>query len=204
VLVHNAIWDDFSAAFVERARRLRLGAPLADGTHLGPAATAAHRETVERYVGLGVEEGARCELGGEPPADPALRDGFWTRPAVMLDVTPEMTIAQEEIFGPVPALMRFSDEDDAIRIANSTRFGLASAVWTRDIGRAERVVDALDAGTVWVNCYRVLHWSVPFGGWRRSGIGRENGTEAMHEYTQVKSVMTATGPHAPDPFGLES
>jgi acyl-CoA reductase-like NAD-dependent aldehyde dehydrogenase len=120
----------------------------------------------------------------------------------MLDVTPAMTIAQEEIFGPVPALMRFSDEEEAIAIANSTRYGLASGLWTRDLARAERVVDEIDAGMLWVNSYRVLHWAVPFGGYRRSGLGRENGLEALHEYTRVKSVMTATTAVAADPFEL--
>jgi aldehyde dehydrogenase (NAD+) len=203
VLVQDSIWDRFTDAFVERAGRLRVGGAQDARTHIGPVATDAHRRRIERYIQIGIDEGATCRLGAERPSDPALANGFYVQPAVMVDVTSQMTIAQDEIFGPVPALMRFSDEDDAIRIANSTRYGLSSGLWTKDISRAERVVDALDAGMLWINCYRVLHWAVPFGGYRRSGMGRENGTDALREYTHVKSVMTATNPSAVDPFHLE-
>lgn len=202
ILIEAPIWERFSDAFVRRAARLRVGAALAEGTHIGPVATDAHRRRIERYVELGIEEGATCHLGAERPDDRELAGGFYVRPAVLADVTSDMTVAQDEIFGPVPALMRFDGEAEAIEIANSTRYGLASGLWTRDLGRAERVADAIDAGTVWVNCYRVLHWAIPFGGYRRSGIGRENGREALHEYTQVKSVVTSATPQTSDPFGL--
>jgi aldehyde dehydrogenase (NAD+) len=197
--VHASLYDEVLERVRERARAIRIGDPLDDETDLGPLALLEQLRKVERYVASGLDEGATLVTGGTPP-DPE-RPGWFFTPTVFADVTNDMTIAREEIFGPVLALMRFADEEEAIRLANDTSYGLAAGIWTRDLGRAHRVAARLDAGTVWINTYRSLSPQSPFGGFKGSGIGKENGFEVIHEYTRVKSVWVNTSDAPPDdPF----
>ena len=140
--------------------------------------------------------------GGGRPNDPELANGYFHEPTVLTGVTNDMRVAREEIFGPVVSVLSFDDEDDAVRIANDTEFGLAAGIWTRDGQRAHRVAHQLSAGTIWVNAYRTLAYNVPYGGFKQSGIGRENGLEGMDEYLQTKSVWVELSGETRDPFKL--
>lgn len=167
---------------------------------MGTVAFRGQYEKVLRYIEIGKEEGAKLLHGGQPPDDPALSQGLYVLPTIFGDVDNDMRVAREEIFGPVVCLLRFEDEEEATRIANDTDFGLAAGVWTENVARAHRMVGKLRAGTVWVNAYRKTNYATPFGGFKQSGIGRENGVEAMREYTEVKSVWIDTGGSIADPF----
>lgn len=202
VLVQASIWDEFVPRFVERAKRIKVGPSMDPTSNIGPLATGSHWTKVRDLVEAGVKEGAVRLLGATIAELPS--DGYFYPVTVLSDVTTDMTVAQEEIFGPVVTLIKFKDEADAIQKANSTQYGLASGLWTRDGQKAERVAQALQAGMIWINCYRILHWAVPFGGHKRSGIGHENGITAVNEYTQTKSVMSASYSSQPDPFHLDN
>lgn len=200
LLVHDDVFDAFAERFAASAARLRVGDPRSPATHLGPLASAQQLDRVRGYVQRAVAAGARVLTGGESPAQPGeLAGGYWYAPTVLSDVTPDMEICREEVFGPVTTLQRFWTEDEAVALANDVQFGLAAGLWTRDAARAHRVSRRLAAGTVWVNTYRAIDWRVPFGGYKQSGLGRENGLEALREHTQVKAVVTGFGPAA-DPF----
>jgi aldehyde dehydrogenase (NAD+) len=200
VLVEDGIYDEFAERLVEKAKSVRLGDPLDPESEMGTVAFKGQYEKVLRYVEIGKEEGAKLLYGGEPPDDPTLSNGLFILPTIFGDVDNDMRIAREEIFGPVVCLLRFGDEEEAVRIANDTEFGLAAGVWTSNVGRAHRMVGRLRAGTVWVNTYRKTNYATPFGGFKQSGLGRENGIEVMREYTEVKSVWIDTGGTIADPF----
>jgi (Z)-2-((N-methylformamido)methylene)-5-hydroxybutyrolactone dehydrogenase len=202
VLVQDTIYDEFAEKLVDRTSKIRLGNPLDMETEMGTVAFEGQHEKVLRYIGIGVSEGAKLLHGGKRPTTDELRDGFFVEPTIFGDVDNSMRIAQEEIFGPVVCLIRFKDEADALRIANDTEFGLASAVWTKDVQLAHRMASKLNAGTVWINNYRKVSYASPFGGYKASGIGRENGIHAVYEYTQVKSVWIDTGNIITDPFKI--
>ncbi len=200
VLVHEDVRDEFIERFTERARSVELGDPMDRDTQMGPVAFRDQWEKVRHYIDLGAEEGAEIAFGGEQPAD--LPGECFIQPTVLVDVKNDMQVAREEIFGPVASVITVSDEEDAIETANDTDYGLAAGVWTEDMRQAHRVADAVEAGTVWVNEYRTLSLRSPFGGFKDSGLGRENGAEALDEYRQSKSVWIDLSGEVDDPFTM--
>lgn len=190
VFVQRGIKARFLERLRERTEAIRLGDPMDEATQMGPVISAAQHAKVMAYIEAGRREGARLITGGT--AGP--NAGFWIRPTVFADVTDTMTIAREEIFGPVMAVLDFDTEDEVIARANATDFGLAAGVFTADMARAHRVIGRLEAGTCWINAYNLTPVEAPFGGVKRSGVGRENGHAAVEHYTQVKSVYVNMGP----------
>lgn len=197
LLVQSSIRDVFIEKLLEVAGKIRLGDPMEASTNVGPIATAPQFHKVLRYIDIAHADGARCILGGRKASGPDLGAGQFVEPTIFADVTPEMRIAREEVFGPILAVMSFEDEAEAVRIANDVAYGLVAGVWTTNISRAMRMFRKLDVGTVWVNTYRTYSPMVPFGGMKRSGIGRENGIEAIHEYMETKSVFISSAENAP-------
>lgn len=191
VFVQRGIKDRFLARLAERTAAITLGDPLDMATQMGPLVSAAQRDKVMGYVETAKAEGARLICGGAVGADLA---GCFVQPTVFADVTDTMTLAREEVFGPVMAVLDFADEEEAVTRANATEFGLAAGVFTADLTRAHRVVAALEAGTCWINAYNLTPVEGPFGGSKLSGVGRENGKAAVEHYTQIKSVYVGMGP----------
>jgi aldehyde dehydrogenase (NAD+) len=202
LLLQDGIHDAFVDRLLAVAGTARMGDPMDPATQVGPVTTQQQFEKVLRYIDLARDEGARLLLGGRRGDLPECASGWFVQPTIFGEVRNDMRIAQEEVFGPVLSILRFKDEADAIAIANDVRFGLAAAVWTSDIGRALRMSEKLRAGTVWVNTYRAVSYMAPFGGYKDSGLGRENGIEAIREYLQVKSVWINSGAVAGNPFVL--
>jgi (Z)-2-((N-methylformamido)methylene)-5-hydroxybutyrolactone dehydrogenase len=201
-LIHRPIHAEFVERLLALAKTARMGDPLDASTQVGPVTTRPQYDKVLDYIRIAKEEGAVCRLGGGPAARPECGTGWFVEPTVFTDVKPEMRIANEEVFGPVLSIIPFDDEDEAVRIANGTVYGLAAGVWTKSIRRALLMSERLEAGTVWVNTYRAVSYMSPFGGYKRSGIGRESGAEAIREYLQTKSVWIDIAGNAPNPFVL--
>jgi acyl-CoA reductase-like NAD-dependent aldehyde dehydrogenase len=188
-LVQHTIYDRVVADLTGKAAAIRVGNPLLPETEMGPLITAAHRDKVRGWLSIGESEGARRVTGGVLPEDPALAKGSFLTPAVLADVDNEMRVAREEIFGPVLSIIPFRDEEDAVRLANASRYGLSGSLFTRDIGRALRVARAVETGVLSVNSSRSVFLEAPFGGVKESGLGRELGLAALEHYTETKSVF---------------
>ncbi|KAA0892722.1 aldehyde dehydrogenase [Pusillimonas sp. ANT_WB101] len=200
LLVQRSIHDEFVKRLLEVARSARMGDPMSADTQVGPVTTPPQFKKVLDYIDVAKKEGATVVLGGKKGTAPECGNGWFVEPTIFTGVRNDMRIAQEEVFGPVLSIISFEDEADALRIANDVRFGLAAAVWTTDIGRAIRMSEKLQAGTVWVNTYRAVSFMAPFGGYKDSGLGRENGIEAVKAFLQTKSVWINTGAVASNPF----
>jgi aldehyde dehydrogenase (NAD+) len=188
LLVHEQVADQVVEKIAERAKKMTPGDPLDPKTRMSPVISQEQLDRVLGYIEVGTREGARLVTGGKRAAYRGGETGYWIEPTIFDQVKPEHTIAQEEIFGPVLAAVRFQDEEEAIEIANRTIYGLAAGVWTNDLKRAHRVAQRLEAGTVWINTYHPLDAASPFGGYKQSGYGRELGAYALDLYTQIKSV----------------
>jgi acyl-CoA reductase-like NAD-dependent aldehyde dehydrogenase len=199
-LIHRPILDRFTDELLALAKTAKMGDPLDSNTQVGPITTRPQYDKVLDYIRIAKAEGAVCRLGGGPAQRPECGSGWFVEPTIFTGVKPEMRIAQEEVFGPVLSIIPFDTEDDAVRIANGTVYGLAAGVWTKSIRRALSMSERLEAGTVWVNTYRAVSYMSPFGGYKRSGIGRESGIDAIREYLQTKSVWIDIAGNAPNPF----
>jgi len=198
LLLQASIHERFVDKLIDFVRTAKLGDPAAADTQIGPVATRPQFEKVLAYIDIAKSEGATCVFGGR--SRPDLGAGQFVEPTIFTNVSNSMRIAQEEVFGPVLAVIRFEDEAEAIRIGNDIVYGLAAAVWTRSLKRAMLMTEKLKAGTVWVNNYRATSFTSPFGGYKESGIGRESGVEAIKEYLQTKCVWLSSDLDVPNPF----
>jgi acyl-CoA reductase-like NAD-dependent aldehyde dehydrogenase len=202
-LFHREIHDELLERVRRRAEGVVLGNPMDEATQMGPIANPPQLARVESMVAAARESGARVLAGGARASVEGYPDGLWYGPTVLDGVGNDATIAQDEVFGPVLTVLPFETEEEAVALANDTRFGLASGVWTRDVKRAHRVARALKAGTVWINTYRAITFNSPFGGVKESGFGRVNGAEAIDGYLQTKSVWTELSDEVADPFVMK-
>jgi len=202
LLVQQSIHDEFVGKLVAFARTAKMGDPMSSGTQVGPVTNRPQFEKILKYMAIAKSEGAQPVLGGAKATRPECGDGWFVEPTIFTGVKNSMRIAQEEVFGPVLSVIPFRDEDDAIAIGNDVVFGLAAGVWTQNMRRAFTMAERLQAGTVWVNTYRAVSYLSPFGGYKRSGIGRESGQEMIKEYLQTKSVWISTATEVPNPFIL--
>ena len=200
LLVQRSVHDRVVEKLIEVAKLAKLGDPKAMDTQVGPITTFEQRAKVLAHISQARSAGATCVLGGGCPTAPELAQGWFVEPTIFTGVDNTMAIAREEVFGPVLAILPFEDEDEAVAIANDSPYGLAAGVWTGDIARALRVPERLEAGTVWVNTYRAVSFMAPFGGVKRSGIGRESGRAAMDDYLETKTVWIDMGAAVSNPF----
>ncbi len=200
LLLQESIHDEFIERLLKITNAAKIGDPTDASTQIGPVATRPQFEKVMSYIDIAKKEGARCIAGGNALSGPGYGAGQFVEPTIFVDVDNSMRIAQEEVFGPVLSVIKFKDEEDAIRIGNDIRFGLAAGVWTKSLHRAMLLSEKLRAGTVWINNYRSTSYTTPFGGFGDSGVGREGGVEAVKEYMEAKSVWISTDLDMPNPF----
>ncbi|MEX3018266.1 aldehyde dehydrogenase [Kluyvera sp. STS39-E] len=193
LFIHRQVYAPLMARLLELTGGLRVGHPFSRDTHMGPLINEKHRQSVLDYVALAKREGGRVLCGGEIPADPALAAGSYFQPTIIEGLSNQARACQEEIFGPVLIAMPFDDEATLITDANDSVYGLAAGIWTRDTGRALRLSEALEVGTIWINTYKVFSISTPFGGFKESGLGREKGIQGLKAWMQQKSIYLATG-----------
>jgi acyl-CoA reductase-like NAD-dependent aldehyde dehydrogenase len=201
LMVQRSIHDDFVAALVDQARRIRVGDPADPETQIGPVISARARDRILEYVAVGRQEGATVATGGGSPDVPGCEGGWFIEPTVLVDVTNDMRVSREEIFGPVVVVIPFDDEDEAVALANDSAYGLGSGIWTANVARAHRVASRLEHGIVWVNDHHRLDPASPWGGVRDSGMGREGGWESFHEFSHVRAVTIRTAPVPVDWYG---
>ena len=202
LLVEESIHNEFTDRLVEFAKTARMGDPMDADTQVGPVTSMPQYEKVLSYIDIAKEEGVETVLGGTKATRPECGEGWFVEPTIFTGVDNSMRIAQEEVFGPVLSIIPFRDDEEAVEIGNDVVFGLAAGVWTQDMRRAILMAERLQAGTVWVNTYRAVSYTTPFGGYKRSGLGRENGQEAIMEYLQTKSVWLSTAEEMANPFVL--
>ncbi|MCD5324222.1 MULTISPECIES: betaine-aldehyde dehydrogenase [Pontibacillus] len=194
LIVEESIHDEFVQALVERVKKFKLGSGFDEDTQMGPLISAEHLAKVEKYVEAGVNEGATLAVGGKRPDDPELQQGFFYLPTIFTDCTSDMTVVQEEAFGPIITVEKFTEEDEAVRISNDSIYGLAGGVWTNDTRKAERCAAKMRMGTVWINDFNLYFPHAPWGGFKQSGIGRELGKLGLEEYTETKHIFQNLNP----------
>ncbi|GIO23626.1 aldehyde dehydrogenase [Oceanobacillus sp. J11TS1] len=202
LFVHEDIYDEFLEKFLNQTKQLVLGDPLSDKTHIGAIISQSQLNKIDQHVQDAVKEGATIVAGGEPIKVEGFENGYWYAPTVITNVTNDMKIAQEEVFGPVVVVMKFSDEKEAIKLGNDTNYGLAAAIWAKDQGLIKRVSDGLQAGVIMVNCPFSAMPGTPFGGYKQSGFGRELSIESLDLYTETKSILSYAGSKPLNPFNL--
>jgi aldehyde dehydrogenase (NAD+) len=200
LLVQRSIHDQFVEKLVAFAKTAKMGNPMDLATQVGPVTNKPQFEKILNYIDIAKSEGAQSVLGGARATRPECGDGWFVEPTIFTGVRNAMRIAQEEVFGPVLAVIPFKDEEEAIAVGNDVAFGLAAGVWTQNMRRAFSMAERLQAGTVWVNTYRAVSYLSPFGGYKRSGLGRESGQDMIREYLQTKSVWISTATEVPNPF----
>jgi acyl-CoA reductase-like NAD-dependent aldehyde dehydrogenase len=198
LLVEQSVHDRLVERMVQITRTARLGDPNDPATHIGPIATPPQYDKVLRYIAIALEEGAICATGGKP----STAGKYFIEPTIFTGVNNRMRIAREEVFGPVLSVIPFADEEEAYAIANDTEYGLAAGVWTSDMARAIRATERIRAGKIWVNTYRIGGYSLPFGGFKRSGLGREGGVDAMKDFVGTKTVIIGLDPSRANPFAM--
>lgn len=202
LFVHEDVYEQFMSAFLGKIEKLKLGDPLSKETHVGAIISASQVQSIDQYVQEALKDGATLAYGGYQPKLEGLENGHWYMPTVLTDVTNDMRIAQEEVFGPVVVVMKFKEEKEAIQLANDTQYGLAASIWTTNHGRAHRVSSGMQAGIVMVNCPFSAFPGLPFGGYKQSGFGRELSIETLDLYTETKSVLSYVGSRPINPFGV--
>lgn len=203
LIVHESIHDVFVDRLVARMRGARLGDPASEATDIGPVATEQQLAKTLGMIEVAKAEGAVCVLGGRRPEGEALKNGWFVEPTIFTGVNNAMRIAREEVFGPVLSVMTFGSDDEAVALANDSEYGLAAGIWTESLERAVTMPRRIRAGTVWVNAYRVVSYMAPFGGFKASGLGRENGKAAIYEYLEAKSVFINPKSRIANPFTLQ-
>ncbi|SDL95618.1 aldehyde dehydrogenase [Bacillus sp. OK048] len=202
--VERRIMDDFVDRLVKRANAIKIGDPMDPVTQMGPAATPEQLNKIENYVKIAIDEGASVVAGGKRPEAPELENGLFFTPTILTNVNNSMRICQEEVFGPVLCVIPFDSEKEVVELANDSEFGLAAGIWTNDVKRSHRMARAIESGIVWINTYRTSTPNSPFGGFKNSGIGKENGIEAIYDYMQTKSVIMELSNEISDPFNFRS
>lgn len=203
LIVEESIHDEFVEALVKRVENIRLGSGFEEGTEMGPLISAEHLAKVEQYVDAGVKEGATLAVGGGRPTDAKLQDGFFYLPTVLTNCTTDMDVVQNEGFGPVITVEKFTTEEEAIHLANDSIYGLSGGVWSSDIAKAERVAAQFRMGTVWINDFNIFFAQAPWGGYKQSGVGHELGVQGLEEYTELKHVFHNIDPQPSHWFGMQ-
>ena len=191
LLVHESIYEPVVAGLAEASKKIKLGQPMDLATGMGPVISESQMNKVLSYIQSGIDEGARLVCGGKRASGPEVENGYFIEPTIFADVTNDMKIAREEIFGPVLSVIKYKTDEEAISIANDTDYGLTAGVWSRDVTKANEIATKLKAGTVWINDWHVFRTDAPFGGYKQSGLGRELGSQVFNEYTELKNICTS-------------